>query len=413
MSLILHAILDGEALTSDVAKNRYAPWPEPFIRATGPGRFGYNGRMERLLDKMIILVGCVAVMFFMPFASGQVVGLLVSLAVSSLTEVTAVPRRVRTGLVLGYLGIALFVHDFSLFIPLVAYDCMRSESPAVRFCWVVCPLVATDALPVPVIVFVYVASGVACILSYRTTQRVQERTRFLALRDRLHEASMALERKNRDLQEKQDYEVTLATLNERSRIAREIHDNVGHLLTRSVLQIEALQVVHADDEAVKGELEQVGATLHEALDTVRQSVHDLHDDSLDLRTRLISIAESDRTLAVDLDFKADDVPSAVGYCFIAIVRESLANAAKHSDADRVHVSVIEYPAFWRLTVQDNGTAEKSLASDSARGEGIGVRGGSGIGLQTMEDRARSLGGVFRTEYDRGFRIFVSIPKEPA
>lgn len=367
--------------------------------------------MERLLDKVIVLVGCVAVMFFMPFAVAQVVGLLVALAVSSFAEVTSVPQKVRTALLVGYLAIALFVHEFALFVPLLAYDCMRSESYVARFCWAVCPLVAVDVLPIPVIVFVFVASGVACILSYRTTQRERERVRFLALRDELHEASMALERKNRDLQEKQDYEVTLATLNERSRIAREIHDNVGHLLTRSVLQVEALQVVHAEDDQVKGELEQVGSTLHEALDTVRRSVHDLHDESLDLRTQLTSIAESDRTLEVELDYKADDVPKEVGYCFIAIVREALANAAKHSDADRVHVSVIEYPAFWRLAVHDNGSAPgQPFAPRALRGE-ADVRSGTGIGLQTMEDRARALGGVFRAEYERGFRIFVTIPKE--
>lgn len=372
--------------------------------------------MERLLDKMIVLVGCVAVMFFMPFSAAQVVGLLLSLAISSLYEVPAVPHRVRTAMLVAYLAVALLVHDFSLFIPIVAYDCMRAKAWAVRLCWAVSPLVAADALPVPVIVFVYVASGVACLLSYRTTQRVRERTRFLALRDELHEASMALELKNRDLQEKQDYEVTLATLNERSRIAREIHDNVGHLLTRSVLQVEALQVVHAEDGQIKGELEQVGSTLHEALDTVRRSVHDLHDESLDLRTQLTSIAQSDQTLAVDLDFRADDVPSAIGYCFIAIVRESLANAAKHSDADRVHIAVVEYPAFWRLTVQDNGSSPKRRSTaDEPFDEGFegAVRPQPGIGLQTMEDRTRALGGVFRTDYDKGFRIFVTIPKEKA
>ncbi|WP_180326495.1 sensor histidine kinase [Raoultibacter phocaeensis] len=366
------------------------------------------------MDKTIVLVGCVAVMLFIPFSASHVVGLLVALAISGFAEGPSVPQRVRGALLVAYVVIALFVHEFSLFVPLIAYDCMRSESYIMRFCWVVCPLVANDVLPVVVIVFVFVASGVACTLSYRTTQRARERVRFLALRDELHEASMALERKNRDLLEKQDNEVTLATLNERSRIAREIHDNVGHLLTRSVLQIEALQVVHAHETQVKGELEQVGATLHEALDTVRRSVHDLHDESLDLRTQLTSIAESDRTLEVELDYKAEEVPSAVGYCFIAIVRESLANAAKHSDAERVHVSVVEYPAFWRLTVHDNGSApESDSASGAWLGGESGKRTGTGIGLQTMEDRARALGGVFRAEYERGFRIFVTIPKETA
>ena len=382
------------------------------IRTAHLRRFGYNGRMERLLDKVIVLVGCAAVVYFMPFAPAQVIGLLLSVVVVSLYEVDALPLRFRTALLIAYLIAALFVHELTLFVPLIAYDCMRSEALPIRFCWIVCPLVANSALPVPVIVFVFVASCVACALSYRTSQRVLERIRFLNLRDELHEASMALERKNRDLQDKQDYEVTLATLNERGRIAREIHDNVGHLLTRSVLQVEALQVVHADDVQVQDELEQVGSTLHEALDTVRRSVHDLHDDSLDLKTQLTAIAASDRSCAVELDFHADDVPAAVGYCFIAIVRESLANAARHSDADRVRVSVAEYPAFWRLSVHDNGgMVGKGMAGDGSKsGTDETAHRSTGIGLQTMEDRTRALGGVFRAEYDKGFRIFVTIPK---
>ena len=45
-----------------------------------------------------------------------------------------------------------------------------------------------------------------------------------------------LTQKNKDLLEKQDYEIHVATLKERNRIAREIHDNVGHMLSRSLLQ---------------------------------------------------------------------------------------------------------------------------------------------------------------------------------
>ncbi len=63
--------------------------------------------------------------------------------------------------------------------------------------------------------------------------------------------------------------MSCAVLAERARIAREIHDNVGHLLTRSVLQMEALAVTHEDDPALAKELAAVGATLHEALGTVR------------------------------------------------------------------------------------------------------------------------------------------------
>ena len=49
------------------------------------------------------------------------------------------------------------------------------------------------------------------------------------------------------MQRNQDYEIYLATLKERNRIAREIHDNVGHMLTRSILQLGALSVINKDE----------------------------------------------------------------------------------------------------------------------------------------------------------------------
>ena len=73
-------------------------------------------------------------------------------------------------------------------------------------------------------------------------------------RDAVQEDRLALAERTRDLAERQDLEVSCAVLAERARIAREIHDNVGHLLTRSVLQMEALAVTHEDDPALAKEL---------------------------------------------------------------------------------------------------------------------------------------------------------------
>ncbi len=55
--------------------------------------------------------------------------------------------------------------------------------------------------------------------------------------DSSEERTLLLSQKNKALQEKQDYEIYNATLKERNRIAREIHDNVGHVLSRSILMM--------------------------------------------------------------------------------------------------------------------------------------------------------------------------------
>ena len=206
-----------------------------------------------------------------------------------------------------------------------------------------------------------------------------------------------LERKNRDLMEKQDYEVKLATLAERNRIAREIHDNVGHMLTRSLLQIGALRVTHNDDDMLIGELEQIKGTLSGAMDSIRNSVHDLHDESVDLKSQLEMMAGGFEFCPVKLRYDAGELPIEMKYCFAAIIKEALSNIARHSDASAASVTVIEHPAFCQLLVSDNGTAK---SSGDMRG----------IGLQNMAERVEALGGVFRTEHGKGFRIFASIPK---
>ncbi len=149
--------------------------------------------------------------------------------------------------------------------------------------------------------------------------------------------------KNKNLMEKQDYEIYLATLRERNRIAREIHDNVGHMLSRSILQMGALITIHKE-EPLHGQLAGVGETLNQAMNSIRESVHDLHDESIDLRQ---SIAEATREmkehyqLTVDYDM-SPEIPRNVKYCFITAVKEAMSNIAKHSDADKISVILREH-----------------------------------------------------------------------
>ena len=135
----------------------------------------------------------------------------------------------------------------------------------------------------------------ATLLSLRTAQLEREQERMRRTRDKLQERALALEARNRDLADRQDYEVELATLAERARIAREIHDNVGHQLTRASLQAEALRVVHADEPDVAADFADVKRTVDEALQLVRASVHALNDNATDLSVQLERIVEGARS----------------------------------------------------------------------------------------------------------------------
>lgn len=189
----------------------------------------------------------------------------------------------------------------------------------------------------------------------------------------------------------------LATLNERNRIAREIHDNVGHLLSRSLLQVGALQVVNRD-ETVRQGLDTVRDTLSGAMDSIRRSVHDLHDESVDLHMQLEAMLRDFTFCPVKLDYDSGEMERGLKLAFLSIVREALSNVMRHSDATMASVTVREHPALYQLIIRDNGTRRPE--SD-----------GRGIGLSNMADRVEAYRGTFRIDRDAGFKLFISIPKE--
>lgn len=356
--------------------------------------------MEQLIDKGLIALCCLTAFLTLAIDALTFGGFLIALAVSALGEV--LPRVPRLVLAACYCAAALACPQLIAFLPLIAYDCMRDTLWVARFAWAI-PLLAGlriwQALPWAVVVLMCVVSAV---LAWRTTSLVAEREHFRTLRDDAREASMKLEARNRDLLEARDLSAQVATLAERGRIAREIHDNVGHLLTRAIMQVEAFKVVHAQDPALAGEFDSVGVTLHEAMKTVRSSVHDLRDEATDPRSLMQAALDGCGVQQVQLTYDAKALPADVARCFVSIVREASTNTSKHSDATRIDVHVRELSGLFQLVISDNGT----------RGEAT-LDAGSGMGLQTMDDRVRALGGTLRAGWQQGggFRVFATVPRQ--
>ena len=253
-----------------------------------------------------------------------------------------------------------------------------------------------------------ILSVAATLLSLRTAQLEHEQRRMRRTRDELQERALALEARNRDLADRQDYEVELATLAERARIAREIHDNVGHQLTRASLQAEALRVVHADEPGVAADFADVKRTVDEALQLVRTSVHALNDNAVDLSVQLESIVEgarSDGGPQIELEVMAEHTPANVASCFAAVLREVLSNTMRHACAHAVTIRCMEHPSFYQLIVTDDGAG-----GVQASGRGAA----EGMGLASMRERIEALGGTF-TAGPRagagGWRVFATVPKQ--
>lgn len=375
--------------------------------------------MNRLFDKSIVLACCIAAATGLAVDARLVAAFCLGVIATSLAELAQGERARHASEAASYAYIiaAVFVPPFVPFAPLALYDIARRVRR--EHAWValgigatfVFALVAdlrTDALTARTLLLTAILSVAATLLSLRTAQLEREQQRMRRTRDELQERALALEARNRDLADRQDYEVELATLAERARIAREIHDNVGHQLTRASLQTEALRVVHADEPGVAADFADVKRTVDEALQLVRASVHALNDNAVDLSVQLERIVEgarSDGGPQIELEVMAEHAPANVANCFAAVLREALSNTMRHACAQTVAVRCMEHPSFYQLIVTDDGT---SGVQASGRGAA------EGMGLGSMRERVEALGGTF-TAGPRagagGWRVFATVPKQ--
>ncbi|MDE6626605.1 MAG: sensor histidine kinase [Lachnospiraceae bacterium] len=292
--------------------------------------------------------------------------------------------------------------ELSVFLPVFCYIYFYRQQYLLPFLYCSLILVYCSLSQSYVNLLSFSLIALSFYLSYQNRIRTQLQQTTKELRDNSVEKEMLLKRHNEQLMESQNDQIYIATLKERNRIAREIHDSVGHLLSRSILQVGALLAI-CKDEILLSHLTALKETLNNAMDSIRNSVHDLHDESIDLYEAMNSLVGSFTFCPVQFDCQISrNISKEVKYCFLAITKEALNNTIKHSNASRLSIAVKELPGFYQLLIEDNGTTASASAPAQT----------DGIGLSNMTDRVHAIHGIIHINAQKGFRIFVSIPKEP-
>lgn len=242
-------------------------------------------------------------------------------------------------------------------------------------------------------------AALSCYLGTNSAHKNMLTDMVHKLRDNSVEHEIILKEKNQKLIDKQNDELYIAILQERNRIAREIHDNVGHMLSRSILQVGAMQAI-CQDENLKPHLTDLNATLNDAMNNIRNSVHDLHDEAIQLEDAVRSLLHDFTFCKVDFTYKiSSKPPKEIKYCFLAVIKEALNNVVKHSNADRVTLSLKEQSTFYQLIIKDNGTQKNGNMETT-----------DGIGLKSMKERVDAVKGIIHISWESGMRIFITVPK---
>lgn len=199
-----------------------------------------------------------------------------------------------------------------------------------------------------------------------------------------------------------------ATIQERSRIAREIHDSLGHALTAQSIQLENVALwFDQDGEKAKIHLATARGLSKEALSNIRQAVAKLRQEPLQGQTLPDALQkvldEFEATTKVQVHARltiSETLPKEIAIALYRLVQESLTNIAKHAKATEVELKLSENDSAILLQIQDNG-------------QGFTVRRNlRGFGLTSMRERTEALRGRFQiiSEPHQGCQILISIPQ---
>jgi len=251
----------------------------------------------------------------------------------------------------------------------------------------------------PVLVFI---PAILFVVAF-TAARLNERD----ARRQAEGLTVELEKANHQLATYAVQAEEVATIQERNRLAREIHDNLGHYLTVVNVQIEAARAVMAQDpNKAQDALGKAQRLTKEGLMAVRQSVAALREsptDSQSLIDAISALADETRSSGLVVEFviagERRHLDAQSKLTLYRVAQEALTNARKHARASRIDL-LLDYDDAQqvKLSVQDNGVGTADTEHN-------------GFGLIGMRERIQLLGGslTIETEPGKGFLLETAVP----
>lgn len=294
--------------------------------------------------------------------------------------------------------------------------------PGSRFIAAVCLTAAAIALlalrgglpagllpPVTAALVGALTGGLIGCLSWAADRDQEELSGFRVSSAKLAEANVRL----------QDYSTALEDLTiaqERNRVAREIHDTIGHTLTSILVKLEALDamIVRYPERAI-AEVESIINAVLQGLSDVRASINELrapHREGLTGKEQWLQLmrtfAETTGVVVEPIIREPfDDLPEKINHAIYRAIQEGLTNAYRHGNASKISVDVWHERGLLMAVISDNGRGLSQPVE-------LDDRPGAGHGLRGIKERLAELGGkvAWRSQPGRGFDLGLEIPYDP-
>ncbi|MGN8647192.1 sensor histidine kinase [Gracilibacillus sp. HCP3S3_G5_1] len=193
----------------------------------------------------------------------------------------------------------------------------------------------------------------------------------------------------------------LAIIEERHRIARDLHDTLGQKLSMIGLKSElSAKLIEKDTDAARKELQDVQDTARQALKEVREMVSNMRSirltEEVEHAKQLLVAAGIDKEIKFEAD--CEHLPLFLENVLSMCLKEAVTNVVKHSQADFCSIHIIETKQAIQLAISDNGIGNTSKKS-------------YGNGLKGMRERLEFVNGTLDIKRKNdGFEVYISVPK---
>lgn len=245
--------------------------------------------------------------------------------------------------------------------------------------------------------------GILFIAKYQIEQRNKLQLTMEDLDRKTKELTRAYEKLKHSSEELEE----MTIIEERNRIAREIHDTVGHTLTTVLVEIEAgKRLIDKNNDLAKEKLELAQGQVRNGLDNIRGSVRMLKkgEDVLDFIPSIISlINETMKHTEVQIEYEIEEgieIPQTIGKSLYRILQEGITNGIKHGKATtfylKIHTIQGENGRDIQLILKDNGIGTDSIIES--------------FGLISIRERISKFGGnvVYYSEKGKGFTMEIEL-----
>ncbi|WP_304242082.1 sensor histidine kinase [Gracilinema caldarium] len=239
---------------------------------------------------------------------------------------------------------------------------------------------------------------------------LEESQRIKRLNEELKMNKEKLEFANVQLQNYAERVEEIAKIRERNRLAREIHDTVGHYLTGITLGLTATEeLMKQKPNMVLEQLKRLKDLAQQGLVDIRRSLKELRPDMLEkgkLSAAIKKLAyeiNSNTTKKIDIDIigNIDELTPALDETIYRIIQESITNAIRHGDATQIKLNINVDDRNIHLSIIDNGVGTSEIKE--------------GFGLHYMKQRVLDHNGFLEieTQPGKGMGVFVFIPRSGA